>query len=63
MIIGLGILRGAGWARFVGVVLAALNIVANFIWLPYQPVWAIVSIAIDTFVIWALCTARTRPVV
>ncbi|MFH9488471.1 hypothetical protein ACH4LZ_03515 [Streptomyces halstedii] len=63
MIVGLGILRGAGRARFVGVVLAALNIVANFIWLPYQPVWAIVSIAIDTFVIWALCTARTRPVV
>ncbi|MFF1460919.1 hypothetical protein [Streptomyces sp. NPDC058330] len=60
--VGLGILKGAGWARGVGVGLAALNIIANFIWLPYQPVWAIVSIAIDTFVIWALCTDRSKPV-
>ncbi|WP_031090151.1 DUF7144 family membrane protein [Streptomyces sp. NRRL WC-3549] len=63
ILIGLGILTGAAWARVLGVVLAALNIVANFIWLPYQPVWAIVSIAIDTFVIWALCAARTKPVI
>lgn len=62
MLVGLGILKGAGWARGVGVGLAALNIVANFIWLPYQPVWAIVSIAIDTFVIWALCTDRSKSV-
>ncbi len=27
-------------------------------WLPYTPVWAIVTIAIDVFVIWALCTDR-----
>ncbi|WP_327119044.1 hypothetical protein OG206_22960 [Streptomyces sp. NBC_01341] len=56
VIVGLGILKGAAWARGAGVGLAALNIIANFIWLPYQPVWAIVSIAIDAFVIWALCT-------
>ncbi|MFF4247389.1 hypothetical protein ACFYY2_23395 [Streptomyces sp. NPDC001822] len=60
VIVGLGILKGAAWARGAGVGLAALNIIANFIWLPYQPVWAIVSIAIDAFVIWALCTDRTH---
>lgn len=60
VIVGLGILKGSVWARGAGVGLAALNIIANFIWLPYQPVWAIVSIAIDAFVIWALCTDHTH---
>lgn len=60
VIVGVGILKGALWARGVGVGLAALSLIANFMWLPYQPVWAIVSIAIDAFVIWALCTDRTK---
>ncbi|MFD3656970.1 hypothetical protein [Streptomyces sp. NPDC058620] len=60
VIVGLGILKGAGWARGAGVGLASLSIIANFVWLPYQPVWAIVSIAIDVFVIWALCTDRSK---
>ncbi|MFE6662514.1 hypothetical protein ACFVFH_02945 [Streptomyces sp. NPDC057697] len=62
-IVGWGILKGAGWARATGVVLAAVSLVINFIWLPYQPVWAIISIAIDVFVIWALCTDRSKAVV
>ncbi|MYY06654.1 MULTISPECIES: hypothetical protein [unclassified Streptomyces] len=62
-VVGWGILRGSPWARGAGVGLAALNMIANFMWLPYQPVWAVVSLAIDTFVIWALCTGRTKPVV
>ncbi|MFD9539361.1 hypothetical protein [Streptomyces sp. NPDC060022] len=63
VIVGVGILKGALWARGVGVGLAALSLIANFMWLPYQPVWAIVSIAIDAFVIWALCTDRTKEAV
>lgn len=62
-VVGWGILRGSAWARGAGVGLAALNMIANFMWLPYQPVWAVVSLAIDTFVIWALCTGRSKPVV
>ncbi|CAM5521720.1 Integral membrane protein OS=Streptomyces alboniger OX=132473 GN=CP975_18285 PE=4 SV=1 [Streptomyces alboniger] len=53
---GWGVLKGAGWARATGVALAALGIVAQFLWLPYTPVWALISIAIGVFVIWALCT-------
>ncbi|MER7109386.1 DUF7144 family membrane protein [Streptomyces sp. NPDC000229] len=60
--IGAGILSGAEWAKASGVALAALAVIANFIWLPYQPVWAIVSIAIAVFVIWALCTEEPAPV-
>ncbi|GGU29357.1 hypothetical protein GCM10010274_15290 [Streptomyces lavendofoliae] len=61
-VIGAGILSGAEWAKAIGVALAALAVIANFIWLPYQPVWAIVSIAVAVFVIWALCTEDTGPV-
>ncbi|MFJ9343271.1 hypothetical protein ACIRP0_28865 [Streptomyces sp. NPDC101733] len=58
VVVGAGILKGAGWARGLGVALACLSLVANFLWLPYQPLWALISIAIDVFVIWALCTDR-----
>lgn len=63
VIVGWGILRGLGWARGIGVGLAALNMIANFMWLPYQPIWAVVSLAIDTFVIWALCTDRSKALI
>ncbi|MFE4329414.1 hypothetical protein ACFRQM_08120 [Streptomyces sp. NPDC056831] len=61
--VGWGILKGAAWARATGVVLAAINLIVNFIWLPYQPVWAIISVAIDAFVIWALCTEGSKAVI
>ncbi|WP_455356188.1 DUF7144 family membrane protein [Streptomyces sp. SYSU K217416] len=53
---GWGILKGAEWARFTGIALAALNIVLHFMFLPYQPVWAVFSMAVSAFVIWALAT-------
>ncbi|WP_340558881.1 DUF7144 family membrane protein [Streptomyces sp. GSL17-111] len=56
---GLGILMGATWARFLGVFLAGLVIIANFVWLPYQPLWGLVNIALGVFVIWALATSRS----
>lgn len=62
VVTGWFILKGATWARAVGVALAALSIIADFIWLPYQPIWALISIAIGIFVIWALCTDRPDPV-
>ncbi|MEU9089342.1 hypothetical protein ACIOEW_03115 [Streptomyces sp. NPDC087901] len=62
-VVGWGILKGSVWARGAGVGLAALNMIANFMWLPYQPIWAVVSLAIDTFVIWALCTDRSKSVI
>ncbi|GAA2278402.1 hypothetical protein GCM10010145_63390 [Streptomyces ruber] len=55
---GLGLLKGASWARVVGVVLAALYVVEYFLFLPYAPVWSVVSIAIGVFVIWSLLTTR-----
>ncbi|MFE2426765.1 hypothetical protein ACFXJ5_08415 [Streptomyces sp. NPDC059373] len=57
---GIALFTGAMWARVTGVVLAGLSMVANFMWLPYYPVWAIVLIAVDAFVIWALCVGSGR---
>lgn len=47
------------WARIVGVILAAFMMVANFVYLPYYPVWGVVIIALNAFIIWALLTPRT----
>ncbi|MEU5278245.1 hypothetical protein ABZ782_05560 [Streptomyces asoensis] len=57
---GAALFRGALWARIVGITVAGLSMIANFMWLPYQPVWAIVLIAVDAFVIWALCIGTGR---
>ncbi|MFI0817091.1 hypothetical protein ACH4TX_11355 [Streptomyces sp. NPDC021098] len=56
VITGLATFTGAMWARVVGVVIAGLALIANFLWLPYTPLWATVLMLIDAFVIWALCT-------
>lgn len=55
---GLGLLKGASWARFVGIFLASLSLIAQFLFLPYLPVWSVVMMAIDVFVIWALASQQ-----
>ncbi|GAA3066892.1 hypothetical protein GCM10017562_36620 [Streptomyces roseofulvus] len=55
-IAGFGILKGAEWGRVAGISLASLNLIAQFLFLPYQPWWALFSMAISVFVIWALAT-------
>jgi hypothetical protein len=54
VIAGFSLFSGAVWARTVGVIVAAISAIANFAWLPYYPVWAIVILTIDVLVIWAL---------
>jgi hypothetical protein len=56
---GVCLLLGMMWARVVGVALAVLSALANFMFLPHYPLWSIIVIAIDLFIIWAL-TAGTR---
>ncbi|GAA4556246.1 DUF7144 family membrane protein [Pseudonocardia xishanensis] len=51
---GIGVLQGQTWARVVGIVLASLSIIANFMFMPYYPVWSLVVIALDIVVIAAL---------
>ncbi|WP_405778571.1 hypothetical protein [Streptomyces sp. NBC_00859] len=60
LLTGFGILSGAPWARWLGVAMAAISVVANFMWLPYQPIWAFVAIAMGVFVIWSLVSDHSR---
>jgi hypothetical protein len=56
---GFGLLTGNVLARAIAVLLAGGSIVANFLYIPAFPVWALTVIAIDVFVIFAL-TAHGR---
>lgn len=58
MIVSAGLLKMAVWARVIGVAIAGLVIIANFLSLPYYPVWSVVMIAISGFIIWALCVVQ-----
>jgi hypothetical protein len=51
---GIGVFSGNVLARTVGVLVAALSLVANFFFLPAYPLWAMTVIVIDALVIWAL---------
>ena len=50
---GVGLFQGAVWARTVAVIIASVSIIANFVWMPYYPIWSLTVIAFDVFVIWA----------
>jgi hypothetical protein len=51
---GILVMRGNLFGRTMAVILASLSIIVNFIWLPVYPVWAIVVIAIDVFILYAV---------
>ena len=59
--VGVFVLRGENWARVAGMVVAAASAVLNFFWLPYSPWWALLIIAIDVLVIWALASYLRQP--
>ncbi|MGW5043463.1 DUF7144 family membrane protein [Streptomyces griseoluteus] len=62
---GIGVLMGAAWARVVGIVIVSLGLILQFLFLPYAPIWSLITIALDFFIIWALATwdPEGRPVV
>ncbi|TCJ89441.1 DUF7144 family membrane protein [Nocardia alba] len=62
VIVAIGLLAGQTWGRVSAMVIAALSIIANFLWLPYYPWWSILIIAIDIVVIWAVATWRPNNV-
>lgn len=54
--VGIALLAGATWARLGAMVICAVSILVNFLWLPYYPMWAITIIALNAVVIWAVST-------
>ena len=55
---GFAILKGQVWARFVGIALACLSLIASFLFMPLYPLWSLSIIALDVFVVWAFATYR-----
>jgi hypothetical protein len=51
---GFGLVRGAMWARVLGIVVALVSAVVNFAFLPAYPLWAMMMIAFDVIVIYAI---------
>jgi hypothetical protein len=56
-ITGVALFSGSVAARMAGIFLVGLSMIANFLWLPYYPLWAIVIISIELVVIWALASS------
>ena len=54
LLAGFGVFTGNVLARTVGVIVAGVSALVAFAWLPWYPIWAVVIIALDVAVIWAL---------
>jgi hypothetical protein len=52
---GFALVSGRLWGRVVGIAIALLGMLVNFLFIPYYPVWSLLIIALYVFVIWALC--------
>ncbi|MBF6352148.1 MULTISPECIES: DUF7144 family membrane protein [Nocardia] len=60
IVAALGLMTGTTWGRVLAIVVAALSILANFLWLPYYPWWSTLVIALNIVVIWAIATWQPR---
>ena len=56
---GIGLLARAAWAAATAIVLCLLSAMSSFFFIPYFPIWALVVIALDVWVIWALLRPGT----
>ena len=48
------VVTGSEWARWVGIVIAGLNAIAQLAWIQAYPFWAICMFAVDVLVIYGL---------
>jgi hypothetical protein len=55
---GFGIFSGAGWARWLGILIASVSVIVNFVFIPLAPFWALTLIFIDLWVIHSLFVHR-----
>lgn len=57
---GVFVLFDLDWARWAGIALAVIGGIGSFLFLPIYPLWSMLVIAVDVFIIWALATALMR---
>ncbi len=56
VITAVGVFFEQSWAWVVGIIIAVLSALLNFMFIPQYPVWALVVIAFDIAAVWALST-------
>ena len=56
LVLGIAIVAGNAFGYVGGILVAVLGGMANFLFLPYYPLWALVLIGVNVLVIWALCS-------
>jgi hypothetical protein len=54
IVAGVSLFLAKPWARFVAIVLVAVNIVTQAVAIPFNPVYALLVIAMDVAIVWAL---------
>ncbi len=60
-LVGIAIIAGQAWAAVVGIILAVLDAIGQLLFLPSYPVWSIIMVAIDVFVIYGLAMYGFMP--
>ncbi|WP_216908756.1 DUF7144 family membrane protein [Nocardia noduli] len=60
IVCALALVTGTAWGRGAAIGFASLSILANFLWLPYYPLWSVLLIVLDVVVIWAVVTWRPQ---
>jgi hypothetical protein len=61
-VVGIALLIRMHWARHVATVVAVINAVANFMFLPFYPFWSIIVLALNIVIIWELEKDSVRQV-
>jgi hypothetical protein len=57
LVTGLGLFSQATWAGAFAIVITSISAIINFFFIPYYPLWSLLVIALNVWVIWSV----TRP--
>jgi hypothetical protein len=55
---GFGVISGAAWARWLGIIMVSVQALLNFLYIPAQPWWSITLILVDLWIIHSLFVHR-----
>jgi hypothetical protein len=58
--VGVAVLRGKSWAAAMGMILAGLSLLGNFLFVPWYPFWSLLIMALDATVIYALARYQSE---
>ena len=61
VVVAFPIIAGLPWARIAGIVVAGIDLVLEFAFLPHFPVWSLILIGLNVLVIFALAVCGGVP--